>query len=236
MAFEVIPALDLAAGRLAVVTADGPAPATAYDGDPVAAASAAIAAGARWLHVVDTDLAFGGRPDNLGVIGSIAEMDVRVQASGGIRTGEQVRAMLDAGARRVVLGSGALTDEADALRTIETLSGSIVVGIEVDEGRIRSRGAVPVDLPLAETLGWLVAGGAPRFLVTAVDRVGRLGGPDVGVVKRVVRSGRPVIAAGGVAGLDDLRAIRRAGAVGAVVGRAALEGGLDLARSMAALR
>jgi phosphoribosylformimino-5-aminoimidazole carboxamide ribotide isomerase len=236
MAFEVIPALDLAGGRLAVVTADGTAPATAYDGDPVAAASAAIAAGARWLHVVDTDLAFGGRPDNLGVIGSIAEMDVRVQVSGGIRTGELVRAMLDAGARRVVLGAGALGDESGALRTIEALADSIVVGIEVEDGRIRSRGAVAVDLPVAETLGWRVAGGAPGFLVTAVDRVGRLGGPDVGVVRRVVRSGRPVIAAGGVAGLDDLRAIRRAGAAGAVVGRAALEGGLDLARAMSAMR
>ncbi len=85
-----------------------------------------------------------------------------------------------------------------------------------------------MDLPLVSTLGWLVAAGAPGFVVTAVERVGTLRGPDIAVVRRVVRTGRPVIAAGGVAGADDLDALRRAGAVGAVVGRAALDGGLPL--------
>jgi phosphoribosylformimino-5-aminoimidazole carboxamide ribonucleotide (ProFAR) isomerase len=86
-----------------------------------------------------------------------------------------------------------------------------------------------------ETLGWLVAADAPAFLVTAVARVGSSIGPDVGAVRRVVRAGRPVLAAGGVRSIGDLRDLRAAGASGAVVGRAALEGTLDLAEARRAL-
>ena len=86
-----------------------------------------------------------------------------------------------------------------------------------------------------ETLGWLSAARAHGFLATAVARVGSSIGPDVGVVERVVRAGRPVIAAGGIHTVDDLRALRAAGASGAVVGRAALEGTLDLADARSAL-
>jgi phosphoribosylformimino-5-aminoimidazole carboxamide ribonucleotide (ProFAR) isomerase len=164
---------------------------------------------------------------------SVAASGMRVQASGGVRRATDAEAMLEAGAHRVVLGSGALTDEARAAELLRLLDGRVVVGIDVDGGRIRSRGDLPVDLPLAETLGWLVAAGAPAFLVTAVAHVGTLRGPDAATVRRVVRAGRPVLAAGGISSVADLRAILRAGAVGAVVGRAALEGGLDLEQALA---
>ena len=228
MGFEVIPAIDVSGGRLASYAPAGPVPESAFDGDPLAAAGEYAAAGARWVHVVDLDLAFDGFARNLDVVRAIVPLGVRVQASGGIRTIADAQAALDAGASRVVLGSGALAEEAGALDAIERFSGRIIVGIEVEGGRIRSRGADGVDLPLVETLGWLVAGGAPAFLVTAVARVGSLMGPDVAVVKRVIRAGRPVIAAGGISSIEDLKGLRASGASGAVVGRAALEGGLDL--------
>ncbi|HWC72165.1 MAG TPA: HisA/HisF-related TIM barrel protein [Actinomycetota bacterium] len=228
MGFEVIPAIDVAGGRLALFTPDGPTRANAFGGDPLDAARAYAAAGARRVHVVDLDLAFDGVARNLETVRAIARLGLRVQGSGGIATGEDARAVLDAGADRVVLGSGALADERDAVRTIAELAERVLVGIEVDDRRIRSRGAARVDLPLAETLGWLVGAGARAFLVTAVARAGTLQGPDVATIKRVVRSGRPVIAAGGIANLDDLRAVRRAGATGAIVGRAALEGSIPL--------
>ena len=233
MRFEVLPAIDFADGRLATYAPQGPVPSGAFRGDPIAAARSHVDAGARWLHVVDMDLAFHGEARNLDLVRAIAALGPAVQASGGIARSDDVQVMLDAGARRVVLGSGALADEASALETMRRFADRIVVGVEVDEGRIRSRGAEPVDLPLAETLGWLVAGGAHAFLVTGVSRVGALSGPDVALVKRVVRAGKPVLAAGGIATIDDLRAVRRAGAVGAVVGRAALEGGLDLTAALA---
>jgi len=228
MSFELIPAIDVAAGRLAVFTSDGPAPSDAFDGDPLAAARAYVAAGARRLHVVDLDLAFNSGPRNLETVRAIAALDVRVQGSGGVSTVEDARAVLDAGADRVVLGSGALADEAVASQLITELAESALVGIEVEGDRIRSRGNRHVDLPLVQTMGWLVAAGARSFLVTAIARVGSLKGPDVDTVRRVVRAGRPVVAAGGIASADDLRAVRRAGATGAVVGRAFLDGGLPL--------
>lgn len=232
MSFEVLPAIDVAGGRLATYTSLGPVPSETFGGDPIAAARSHVDAGARWLHVVDMDLAFLGEARNLDVVRAIAGLGRPVQASGGISTADDAQAMLDAGARRVVLGSRALADVASTLEAIRRFAARLVVGIEIDEGGIRSRGAEPVDLPLAETLGWLVAGGAHAFLATGVARVGSLGGPDVAAVKRVVRSGKPVLVAGGIASIDDLQAVRRAGAVGAVVGRAALDGGLDLAAAL----
>ena len=231
--FQVIPAIDVSDGRLAVFTADGPVPVSEFGGDPLAAARAYVDAGARWIHVVDMDLAFAGRPANLSVIDDVSALGVKVQASGGVRSPRMVDAMLAAGASRVVLGSGALGDDAAAAALVGAHGERLVVGIEVEGGRIRSRGADPVDLELAETLGWLTAAGAARFLVTAVSRVGGLQGPDVPLVKRLVRSGRPVLAAGGIAGLDQLEALRAAGAEGAVIGRAALEGGVDLVAARA---
>ena len=230
--FEVIPAIDIAAGRLAAYTRAGPEPSESFGGDPVVAARAYVEAGARWLHVVDLDRAFSGHAGNLGALRTIAGLGPPVQASGGIATVDQAQAALDAGARRIVLGSEALADATAALGTIGRFVGRVIVGIEVDDGRIRSRGSSSVELPLAETLGWLVAAGAPAFLVTAVARVGSLEGPDVAMMKRVLRSGRPVVAAGGIASIEDLRALRRAGAAGAVVGRAALEGGMDLGQAL----
>jgi phosphoribosylformimino-5-aminoimidazole carboxamide ribonucleotide (ProFAR) isomerase len=231
--FEVIPAIDVSDGRLATYGGGGPEPLEAFEGDPLAAAEASVAAGAGRIHVVDVDLAFTGELRNLEVVTAIAELGVPVQAAGGVRTADEIRAFLGAGASRVVLGSAALADET-ATTAILTREGSrLVVGIEVVGGRIRSRGRGPVDLGLMETVGWLVEAGAEGFLVTSAERVAGLGGPDVELVRRLARVGRPVLAAGGVTTIGDLRDLRAAGAAGAVVGRAALDGSLDLAAARA---
>ena len=231
--FEILPAIDVHGGALARWTPDGPEPVAAFGGDPVAAARAFADAGARWLHVVDLDLAIDGEARNVDVLGEVSSVGPFVQAAGSVRVGGEIRALLAAGATRVVLGSAALADP-DATAELLSANGSrLVVGIEVEDGRIRSRGRDPVDLPLMETLGWLVADDASAFLVTAVDRVSGLGGPDVASVRRVTRTGLPVLAAGGVASIEHLRSLRAAGAAGAVVGRAALDGSLDLASTFA---
>jgi phosphoribosylformimino-5-aminoimidazole carboxamide ribotide isomerase len=234
--FEVIPAIDVADGALAHLTPDGPIRLDAYGGDPLEAAAAMVEGGAEWLHVVDMDLAFHGEARNLDVVSAIAELRVPVQAGGGVRMADEVELLIEAGAARVVVGSAALADEAGTRELLDTRAGRLIIGIEVGGGGgIRSRGRDPVDLPLMETLGWLVAADAPAFLVTAVARVGSSFGPDVAAVKRVVRAGRPVLAAGGITSVDHLRALRTAGAAGAVVGRAVLEGDLDLAEARSAL-
>jgi phosphoribosylformimino-5-aminoimidazole carboxamide ribonucleotide (ProFAR) isomerase len=231
--FEVLPAIDVRGGRLAAFGPGGGADVQAFGGDPLAAARTFAEAGARWLHVVDVDLAVDGRLRNVDVLSGIAALGPRVQASGAVRDEAGFRALLDAGAARVVLGSAALSEPEWVAHLLARHRERLVVGIEVDGGRIRSRGHDPVDLDLMETLGWLAAAGASLLLVTAVDRVSGLGGPDVALVRRVARAGRPVLAAGGVSRIEDLRALRAAGAAGAVVGRAALEGRIDLPAAIA---
>lgn len=233
--FDVIPALDIEGGRLALLGPEEPRPTDAFDGDPLVAAAAAVEAGARWLHVVDLDLATEGQTRNLDVVTAIAELRIPVQAAGGVRAADDVDALIRAGATRVVLGSAALGDPGLVRSLLSTDPARLVVGIEVDAGRIRSRGRDPVDLGLMETVGWVVAAGAHALLVTSVARVGRLGGPDVDLTRRVARAGRPVLAAGGVRTVEDLRALRAAGAAGAIVGRAALDGSLDLAAAIGSL-
>ena len=236
MRFSIIPALDVAGGRLAVAGGGRSRPVDAFGGDPVAAARAMVEAGARALHLVDLDLAFGGAPGlDVAAIRDVAPGAI-LQVSGGI--GDLAAAMpyLAAGADRFVLGSLALADEGRTLSTLRDAGASVVVGLEVDGGRIRPRRAAADEgdgFDLMSTVGWLHAAGAPAFLVTSTRRVAGLDGPDVDLVRRVVRAGRPTFAAGGVASLKDLRALRDAGAAGAVVGRAALEGRFALDEALA---
>jgi phosphoribosylformimino-5-aminoimidazole carboxamide ribotide isomerase len=234
MPFTVLPAIDLWNGRLALLTPQGPAASDAFGGDPMAAAAAYVAAGSRWLHVVDMDLAFRGEPANADVLRAICALEgTRVQASGGVRTWGQVDALRALGAARVVVSSAALVDEHGVLDIVKrSRPGETVIGVEVADGRIRARGA-EIDLELASTLGWLRAAGAEALLVTAVDRVATVAGPDTALVRRVARAGLPVFAAGGIRSLADLDGVRSAGASGAVVGRSALEGRLDLASALA---
>ncbi|MGE5227490.1 MAG: HisA/HisF-related TIM barrel protein [Planctomycetaceae bacterium] len=234
MAFTVLPALDVSDGRLSMYAPEGPQPVETFGGDPVAAAAAYVAAGARWLHVVDMDLAFGGEVRNAWVVSAIraALPGVRVQASGGITRWDDAARYLEAGADRFVLGSAALVDEDATAEVLDRAGGRALAGLEVEGGRVRARGRADVDLDLMATVGWLAMLPLPGFLVTAVDRVGSLEGPDVRLVGRVARIG-PTLAAGGIRSLGDLEALRDVRAVGAVVGRAAAEGGLDLEVALA---
>ncbi len=235
MAFEVIPAIDIAGGRLARLTAEGPVPQEAHGGDPIAAALACIAAGARRLHVVDMDLAFSGEPRNLDVLHAIVSFGADVQAAGGIVDDSQIAATLEAGAERVVLGSAAFNEPDETARLIERYGERLVVGIEFDGDRIRARGRRTTDIPLRETLSAVHANGAARCLITDVARVSSLIGPDTHALAIAVELGLPSIVAGGIATIDDLVALKGAGAEGAVVGRAALEGSLDLSAAIASV-
>ncbi len=236
MTFEVIPAIDVAGGRLVRFTPEGPVPVDAFGGDPVTAAESFLHAGARWLHLVDMDLAFTGTALNVETMMAIRRVALfagaKVEASGGVVAQEDLDHLLDVGADRVILGSGALVDPSRVARLVAELGDRIAVGVEIEDGRIRARGRAPVDLPLAETLDWLAEVDTSRLLVTAVRRVGAMSGPDLEAVAQVVALGRPVIAAGGIATLEDVGALRGVGAAGVVVGRAALEGGLDLAEAL----
>lgn len=236
MSFEVIPAIDVTGGRLGRFTAQGPVAVAAFGGDPVTAAEAFMRAGARRLHVVDMDLAFTGAAVNIEVVMAVRRAALfhgaSIQASGGIVTQEDMEHLLDVGVDRVVLGSGALVDPVFVTTAVERHGDRLVVGIEVTDGVVRARGRSEVELALEETLAWLARTAVARFVVTAVPRVGALSGPDLDSVVRVLAAARPVLAAGGIASLQDLRDLRDAGAEGAIVGRAVLDEGFDLAAAM----
>ncbi len=239
MVFHVMPAVDVAGGRLARLTADGPVPVEAFGGDPVAAAAAFVEAGAGWVHVVDVDLAFTGAASNLEAVRRIATLGVRVQAGGGLASPGAVEAVIAAGAARAVLGSAALADRGAVEALIERYGAALAIGIEAEGDRLRPRGRDVLELRVYEVLPWLADAGASRFVFTQVARVGGMAGPDIAGVAGVARAtGRPVIAAGGIASLDDLRALSSVvpSPEAAIVGRALYEGRLDLRAAVAAFR
>jgi phosphoribosylformimino-5-aminoimidazole carboxamide ribonucleotide (ProFAR) isomerase len=235
--FDVIPAIDVWQGRLAKMGPRGGVPIDAFDGDPVAAAEAFVLGGAKWLHVVDLDLAFTGRAGNLQTVSLLAVMDARVQASGGIAAQEHVAGALGAGAQRVVLGSAALADRSLVERLGPYYGDALAVAIEVSEGLIRPRGRDDIELPLDETLEWLRGSGVARFVHVAVDRVGEPAGPDLDGAARVAfLTERPVFVSGGVRTSQDVSAVASLGPMvqGVILGRSLYEGDLTVREAIRA--
>ena len=186
--------------------------------------------------MVDVDLARSGDLGNGDVLRAVSELGVPVQASGGVRTAEQVDALLARGAERVVLGSAALHDRGGAEELVRRFGDRLVVGIEADEHTVRPRGT-DLELPLWDLLVWLAGLEVRRYLFTEVGRVGGLKGPDLdGIWAFAEYSPVPVVVAGGIRGEEDLRAVAALGGriEGAVIGRALYEG-LDLAAAIAAV-
>ncbi len=237
MTFEVIPAIDVSGGRLVRMSGPGVEPVDAFGGDPVGAAEAYVAAGASRLHVVDVDLAVSREIRNVDVGARVAAAGVPVQASGGVTDVAQVDTFLEAGADRVVLGSAALAAPGNVRLVVGSHGDRVLVAIEADGAVIRPRGGGG-ELPMWDTLQWLTELPVPRFLFTEVGRVSTLEGPDLdGVWALATHTGRPVLASGGIRGVEDLRALAALGGSveGAIVGRA-LHEGLDLREAMAAVR
>jgi phosphoribosylanthranilate isomerase len=237
MTLEVIPAIDVSSGSLTRLGPHGPVPVEAFGGDPFAAARAFAEAGTAWIHVVDVDAALTGAGRDLDLVSRIAGLGVRVQAGGGIASRRDAEMLLSAGAARAVLGSRALADRPTVERMLDDLGASVVVGLEVRGARIRPRGDRRVTLDLADTLRWLAGLPVPRVLHTGVARVGGLEGPDLAGVRATGSAlGCPVIAAGGIRGVEDLHALAELvpAVEGAVIGRALYEG-VDLVRARAAV-
>ena len=223
---EVIPAIDLL-GREAVRLEQGDYERVSQYGEPAELARRFAAEGARWIHVVDLDGARAGliRPVVVGALVHAAA-PASVQASGGVRSVADAETLVRAGASRVVVGTAAWTllDE-----LVASLGERLVVALDVRDGVVRTRGWTESGIELDEAIDRCVAAGVSRLLCTAIERDGTLEGPDVELVRRVVeRSGLPVLAAGGISSDDDLDALEQAGAEGAIVGRALLEGRIAL--------
>lgn len=233
----VIPALDVRKGRLVRLRQGDFAQETSYDRGPLAQALTYAAAGSRRLHVVDLDAARGSGDNRTLVTEMVAQAGVEVQVAGGIRSAEQARRWLEAGATAVVVGTLAVR-RPDLLASLALeLPGRVLAALDVRAGRPVTQGWLAVEEQSLEALleRWSEAPLA-GVVLTSVERDGTLAGPDLELLARVRGlCPHPVTYSGGVASLDQLRALQAAGADGVLLGKALLEGHLDLAAALAAL-
>ncbi len=232
MAFDVIPAIDVFDGTLARFSGGTRVPVEEFGGDPLAAAESFAQAGATWVHVVDMNLAFEGAMANADVVTRVSQLGLKVQASGGVASHADIERMLEVGAERIVLGSAALANRMPVEMLVAELGERLAIGLEIDGPRIVPRGRPPLEISIGGTVDWLIEIGATRFVRTSVARVGELSGPNLEGITQLVATGRPVIAAGGIASLEHLQEVAASGAEGAVVGRSVYEGGIDLAAAI----
>ena len=231
----VIPAIDLREGRCVRLRQGRPDQEVVYAEDPVSVARQWAAEGAEYLHVVDLDGAFQGQPAHAGVIEAIAAaVDIPVQAGGGLRTGENVRRLLDAGVRRAVVGTRAAGDPEAVRDLVEEFGSRLAVGIDARGGVVQVRGWVESTRVGAVALARRMdALNVETLVYTEVSRDGMLEGVDAAAVDAVCAAvGCRVIAAGGISGVNDIRALRKLGRSnleGVIVGKALYEGRARLA-------
>ncbi len=246
MTFTVYPAIDVREGRVVRLRQGDYAQETRYASDPLALARQYSDAGAQWLHLVDLDAARAGGY-TLAVAGSLLEAiksatSLRVQTGGGVRSASDVEAIFRAGADRVVVGSLAVCEPVLVTGWLRHY-GAERITIALDARRSADgRWLLPShgwtkdsDIELEALLSRYVGEGLQHLLCTDIERDGMLSGPNLGLYKSLheVAPGLALQASGGVRGIEDVIAARNAGCAGVVLGRALLEGHLDLAAALA---
>lgn len=233
------PAIDLKDGACVRLLRGDMASATVFGTDPAARAAAFAAAGCRWLHLVDLDGAFAGRPANRAAVEAILKaVAIPCQLGGGIRDMATLEAWLAAGVARVILGTAAVEDPALVRAAACAFPGRVAVGIDARGGRVATRGWAEVTAVAATDLARRFEdAGVAALICTDIDRDGAMAGPNVAATAAIARAvAVPVIASGGVASLADLLALRDTGVIaGAISGRALYDGALDLGAALAAL-
>lgn len=232
--FALYPAIDLRRGRCVRLEKGDAAHETVYGSDPVAVARSFADAGAEWIHLVDLDAAFGDG-SNRRLIGDVVRSTaLRVQTGGGLRTEDDLAAVLDAGAARAVIGTAAIENPELVRRAVERWGPErIAVGLDARGRRPASRGWTEESgADLFDLAGRMVELGARTIVHTDIERDGMLAGPNLELSAALAAaSGAEVIVSGGVSGADDLVAAARhgGGITGAIVGKAIYEGRIDLA-------
>jgi len=235
--FEVVPAVDVQDGEVVQLVGGERDTGTEY-GDPVATARRWVEAGADTLHLIDLDGAFEGERHNADAIEAIVEaVAADVQVGGGIRARADALDLLGRGVDRVILGTAAV-ERPDLVGEIAAeYPEGVVVSLDAKGGEVVVEGWTEgTGLDPAEAAGRYADLGAAAILFTNVDVEGQLSGVRTGPVRKVVEAvDVPVIASGGVASIEDLRALREAGAAAAVVGSALYEGRFTLAEARHAI-
>jgi phosphoribosylformimino-5-aminoimidazole carboxamide ribotide isomerase len=234
----VFPAIDLKDGQVVRLAEGDMARATVYGDDPAAQALAFAEAGAQHLHVVDLDGAFAGESRNRAAVEAIvAAFPGHVQLGGGIRTPEAVAGWFELGVSRIVIGTAALTDPEFVRAMACEWENGIVVAVDARDGMVATQGWAEVsDVPVVDLAHRFEDAGVASLLFTDIGRDGMLKGCNIeATVDLARRVDLPVIASGGVKGLDDIRMLSLyagEGIEGVITGRALYDGRLDLAAAL----
>jgi phosphoribosylanthranilate isomerase len=236
MSLVLLPAVDVAGGQAVRLVQGAAGTETGY-GDPLEAALAWQRAGARWVHLVDLDAAFGRGSNRELLAEVVGRLDVAVELSGGIRDDDSLAAALATGCGRVNIGTAALEDPAWCARAIAEHGDKVAVGLDVRGSTLAARGWTQEGGDLWEVLDRLDRDGCARYVVTDVTKDGTLRGPNLDLLRAVcARTDRPVVASGGVSSLADLTAIAELvplGVEGAIVGKALYAGAFTLEQALA---
>lgn len=234
----VFPAIDLKGGQVVRLAEGDMNRATVYGDDPSAQALLFAGAGAEHLHVVDLDGSFAGRAENKAAVEAIvAAFPGHVQLGGGIRTREAVEGWFDLGVARIVMGTAALKDPQFVKDMAGAFPGGIVVAVDAKDGMVATEGWAEVsDVPVVDLARRFEDAGVASLLFTDIGRDGMLKGVNIdATVDLARRVDIPVIASGGVKGIDDIYILSmhaNEGIEGVITGRALFEGRLDLAAAI----
>jgi phosphoribosylformimino-5-aminoimidazole carboxamide ribotide isomerase len=239
MGLTLFPAIDLKGGACVRLRRGELGEATVYSEDPAAQARAWQEAGFAWLHVVDLDGAFAGESRNGAAVRAIlGAVSIPVQLGGGIRDLAAIESWLDRGVARVILGSAAAKDPGLTRAACRAFPGRIVLGIDARDGRVATEGWAETGtlsaLELAQRYG---DAGAAAIVFTDIGRDGMLAGINLAATEELARAVPiPVIASGGAASVEDVRAVRAspAGIAGLILGRALYDGRIAPAEALAA--
>ncbi|MGI6176161.1 MAG: 1-(5-phosphoribosyl)-5-[(5-phosphoribosylamino)methylideneamino]imidazole-4-carboxamide isomerase [Christensenellales bacterium] len=230
----IFPAIDIK-NKKCVRLLQGRAQDETVYGDPVQMAQKWQALGARYLHVVDLDGAFEGVSRNLPVVRAIVEkIDIPVQLGGGIRSMEDVEERMQAGVRRVILGTAAIENEALLKEAAQRYPGRIAVGIDAKNGVVATRGWLEDSGIEAYELALRVKEwGIDTVIYTDIEKDGMLTGPNFEATRKMMDTGLQVVASGGVSSLEDISRLKKMGVYGVITGKALYDGKIDLARALA---
>ncbi|MBE9558743.1 MAG: 1-(5-phosphoribosyl)-5-[(5-phosphoribosylamino)methylideneamino]imidazole-4-carboxamide isomerase [Proteobacteria bacterium] len=230
------PAIDLKEGHCVRLIQGDMEQATVFNDDPAAQAASFADAGASWLHLVDLDGAFAGKPMNARAVEAIVnEVDIPVQLGGGIRNLETIENWLSRGVMRVILGTVAVKDPDLVNQACRKFPGHIAVGIDARGGRVAVEGwAEETDIQAVDLARKFADAGVEAIIYTDIDRDGVLQGANIPATAELARAvSIPVIASGGVSSLTDIRAlIAEKKIAGAIIGRALYDGRIDLAEAL----
>ena len=228
----VIPAIDLKDGKCVRLLQGKKDEVTIYSDTPVLMAENWVKSGAELLHVVDLDGAFTGRQENLDVIFAIKKaISVPMQVGGGIRKIENIEELIKLGIDRVIIGTSAAKEPEMVKAACKRFPGKILVGVDAKEGKVAVKGWEEVtEWGAVEFAKKMEGDGAAGIIYTDIARDGMLSGPNIDAMSRMVDElNIPVIASGGVAVIEDIKALKTIkGLWGVITGKAIYSGAIDL--------